>query len=386
MSRQLPRTCLTISFLLLLCLFNLGTLSTARAHNTSLDHPWKLLETHRHNLLAISSDNEALKFSQTFIPHQQQPRHSHTRRTSPKTTQASHPIPQEIQTSITTFLAAMTTIEYVQKFRTALESVVTNHLLAEIFPSDSQLQWIFSKSSLEGFKDFVTFQKTLSTWLKQEPREGIPENGFFQFSKFDDHITLNTDRQMWIRLFTDLGVQGIQSKLEHYWQQYDPQDVQPTLSDSRKQTLIQHYVESRLFPIFRAHLLTQALQIEVQAYNVVRNTWQHIQQWQQQEQTNHAMMRLCGTWKWIIHNHQNHGDHKTTMTFSPPNQSTPSQVQPSSILIHGDTVYLKWTFPQGIQEDSLLLSNRDSRLEGTFTNSLGPYGSISGNRLSPCQN
>jgi len=111
-----------------------------------------------------------------------------------------------------------------------------------------------------------------------------------------------------------------------------------------------------------------------------------MQHWQQQEQTNHAMMRLCGTWKWIIHNHQNHGDHKTTMTFHPPGQSSSSHVQPTTILIHGDTVYLRWTFPQGIQEDSLLLSNRDSRLEGTFTNSLGPHGSISGQRLSPCKN
>ena len=191
---------------------------------------------------------------------------------------------------------------------------------------------------------------------------------------------------MWIRLFNDLGVQGIHSKLEEYWQQHNPQDIQQPISDSRKQAFIQHYVESRLFPLFHDHLLTKALQIEVQAYDVVRNTWPHIQEWQEEEQTTHALRRLCGTWKWIIHNHQNHGDHKTTMTFHPPGQSSSSHVQPTTILMNGDTVYLRWTFPQGIQEDSLLLSNRDSRLEGTFTNSLGPHGSISGQRLSPCKN
>lgn len=384
MSRHRPQKCLSISFLILLCLLNLGTHSTARALTTSLENPWNLLETHRHDLLGISSDEEALKFSQTFIPHQRQPQHSRTRRTSPKRTHASYPIPQEMQTSITTFLAAITTIEYVQKFRTAPESSVAKHLLAEIFPSDSQLQWISSKPSLNGFKDFVTFQKALSTWPMQKQGENIPDNDLVQSAKFDDYIMLNTDRQMWIHLFNDLGIQGIQSKLEEYWEQHDPQDIQQTISDSRKQATIQHYIESRLFPIFHDHLLTKALQIEVQAYEVVRNTWPHIQQWQEEEQTKHALSRLCGTWKWIIHNHQNHGDHKSIITFGPPDQTTPSQVQPSSILLHGNTVYLKWTFPQGTQEDSLLLTNGGSRLEGTFVNSLGPYGNVSGNRLSPC--
>jgi len=384
MSLQLPRKWLTISFLSLFCLSNLGTLPTASAHNASLDHPWKLLEKHRRNILDLSSDKEALKFNQTFIPLQRQTRPAPTRRQPSRGRQASHPIPQKIQTSITTFWSAMMTIVYIQKFRTAPETSVANHFFTQIFPPDLELQWIFSKPSLDGFKDFVTFQKAFSTWPKQEPGGDPPDNDFFQFAKFYDQIVLNSNKQMWIRLFNDLGVHGIQSRLEEYWQQYDPQDVQQPISDSHKQAAIQHYVESRLFPIFHAHLLTQALQIEVQAYDVAWNTWHQIQQWQQQEQTKHAIMRLCGKWKWIIHNHQNHGDHKTTMTFMPPNQPTPSQVQPSSILIHGDTVYLKWTFPQGIQEDSLLLSNRDSRLQGTFTNSLGPHGSISGQRLSSC--
>jgi hypothetical protein len=73
------------------------------------------------------------------------------------------------------------------------------------------------------------------------------------------------------------------------------------------------------------------------------------------------------------------------ITFSSLEQSSPSQPQPTTITIQGDTVYLKWTFPQGFQEDSLLLSNRDTHLEGTFKNSLGPHGSISGKRLTSCQ-
>ena len=69
MSLNLPRKWPIIFFLILLCLFNLETLSTARAHTASLDYPWKLLETHRHNLLDISSDKEALVVTEPKYIH-----------------------------------------------------------------------------------------------------------------------------------------------------------------------------------------------------------------------------------------------------------------------------------------------------------------------------
>jgi hypothetical protein len=370
---------------LLIGLFSFEPLLIADAHHNSLEHPWNLLQEQRHTILRLSSDPEALTFNETFIPQQRQPQHSPARQKSSRNKQASHPIPQEIQKAITSFWAAMVTLAAVQEFRAVPDASLPTHLFTEILPSEVQRQWLFSKPSLQGFKDLVEFQKKLSTWPKQEPVALSPHNHVSQFEKLDYHIDSTSSRQTWISLFNDLGFTGIQAKLGEYWQQHDQQDLPLPASNSLQQAYIQHYIESRLFPIFYAHLLIQAIQAEAQAYTVAWESWNHIQQWQQQEHTHRAMERLCGTWKWIIHNHQNHGDHKTTMTFSAPGQSTPSQVQPSSILIHGDTVYLKWTFPQGIQEDSLLLSNRDTRLEGTFTNSLGPHGSISGQRLSPCQ-
>jgi hypothetical protein len=368
---------------ILTCLFSFGPLLIADAQHNSLEHPWKFLQEHRNNILHLSSDLEALTFNETFMP--QQPQHSPAGQKPSIDRQATHPIPQEIQRAITSFWAAMVTIVAVQEFRAVPEASFPTHIFTEILPSEAQRQWLFSKPSLQGFKDLVEFQKKMSAWPKQEPVALSSHNNFSQFEKIYNQIDLTSSRQTWISLFNDLGFTGIQAQLGEYWQQHDPQDLQLPASNSLKQAYMQNYIESRLFPIFYAHLLTQAIQVEAQAYNVAWESWNHIQQWQQQEHAHRAMERLCGTWKWIIHNHQNHGDHKTTMTFSAPGQSTPSQVQPSTILIHGDTVYLKWTFPQGIQEDSLLLSNRDTRLEGTFTNSLGPHGSISGQRLSPCQ-
>lgn len=374
-------------FSILICLFHyFEPTPIAAAHDTGLEHPWKLLQEHRHNILHLSSDPEALKFNETFMPQQRQPQHAPTRQKPSRDRQTSQPIPQKIQRAITSFWAAMVTIVAVQEFRAVLEDSFPKHLFAEILPLEVQRQWLFSKPSLQGFKDLVEFQQQMSTWPKQEPVALTPHNNLSQFEKPYKQIDSTSSWQTWIDLFNNLGFEGVQAKLGEYWQQHDQQDLRTPVSNALKQSYIQNYIESRLLPIFHTHLLTQAILVEAQAYNVAWKSWNHIQQWQQQEQTHRAMGRLCGTWKWIIHNHQNHGDHKTTMTFTPPGESTPSQVQPSTILIHGDTVYLKWTFPQGIQEDSLLLSNRDTRLEGTFINSLGPHGSISGQRLFPCPN
>jgi len=278
-----------------------------------------------------------------------------------------------------------TTLAQIQKLHAIPEGQWSTHFPLGNLPSDTQQEWIFSKPVLKTFKHLVDFQKKLSVSF---PQESVPfplENEYSQFAFFHDQASSTPDSLSWTNLLNNLGFTGIETRLHQYWQQLDQHNTSRPASDSKKQAYIQQYGIARLLPLFHAHLLTQAIQAERQAHDVAMESWQHIQQWQQHEQTNHALMRLCGTWKWIIHNHQNHGDHKSTMTFLPPGQSSFSHVQPTTILIHGDTVYLRWTFPQGIQEDSLLLSNRDRRLEGTFTNSLGPHGSISGQRLSPCQ-
>ena len=355
------------------------------AQSLSFDPPEKLLKVHRQKILPLSSDKEALAFHQNFMAHQRPSRHSHTRRKSSHDSQSLNPISQELQTTITTFWAAATTIGILKEFRAGAEDSLPKNAFKPFTPSDAQRQWLISKPSLIGIKDLVEFQHHLLPWPQWPSRAPSSSNAYSQFDKVYQSIDLTSDRQMWIGLFHDHGFKGIRTKLEEYWKGNDQSEIGVAASESQKEASIQHYIQSKLFPIFFAHLLTQANQLEAQAHKTAWESWNHIQEWQQSEVLLLAKRRLCGTWKWIIHNHQNHGDHKTTMTFASPEESSPPQVQPSTILIHGDTVFLKWIFPQGIQEDSLLFSNRDTRLEGTFTNSMGPHGSISGQRLSPCK-
>ena len=95
--------------------------------------------------------------------------------------------------------------------------------------------------------------------------------------------------------------------------------------------------------------------------------------------------RLCGTWQWTIHNHKNHQEHKTVIVFLPPGTPAPPDMpQPAKMIVMGDAVYLRWEFPRGYQEDSMLLAKEDRRLEGSFTNSAGDWGAITGKRIAPC--
>ncbi len=363
------------------------TVPSVKAQSTNqFDPPGKILQEHRQHILSLSSDKQALTFNQRFMPHQKPLRHARKRRSPSQASKTFSAIPQETKTTITTFWAALTTIGYVQEYREKLTPSLPQQYLKTIVSLDTQRQWLLSKPALEKLKYLLEFHDKLLTRAQQESHETSTQVDGSQFEELYRQIDVTTNQQTWIDLFNNLAFKGILNRLEEYWRAQDQQDPLFDSSESLRQTAMRHYIESRLIPMFHAHLLTQVIQVETQAYHTAWKSWSLIQEWQQQKRTNLAKRRLCGTWKWIIHNHQNHGDHKSTMTFSPPTQSTPSQVQPTTILIHGDTVFLKWTFPQGFQEDSLLMSNHDTRLEGTFTNSLGPHGSISGKRLSPCKN
>jgi hypothetical protein len=98
-----------------------------------------------------------------------------------------------------------------------------------------------------------------------------------------------------------------------------------------------------------------------------------------------SALRLCGTWQWTIHNHRNHLEQKITLVLLPPGTPAPPDMpQPAKMVVMGDAVYLRWEFPKGYQEDSMLLAKEDRRLEGTFTNTAGDWGAITGKRIAPC--
>lgn len=362
------------------------SLSPAFANQESTGLPWSFLKEHHTQILQLASDDEALAFFKSTTTAGAADSRIHMK-LQPVPTQLN--LPAEIEEAITIYLKSLATTSHAQIFREVLVKPKTGiPPLSDIIPGDAQLQWITKHSPLQALKPVIDGYQQVSAWSHTMTSHPLPPGDqFAKFASYYDQTYQEWDDspQSWTSIFTQHGQQGIEDRLLEYWQTSTHMANQHQSAQPIRDAFTQHYIETRLLPMFRMTLLTKTSELEATAYRTAWEAWQNIQQWQQLEQTNVDSTRLCGTWRWIVHNHQNHGDRKMTVTFSPPDQSSPSQIAPTTIEIHGDTVYLKWTFPQGVQEDSLLLSNNDTHLEGTFKNSLGPHGSISGKRLSACQ-
>lgn len=113
--------------------------------------------------------------------------------------------------------------------------------------------------------------------------------------------------------------------------------------------------------------------------------WWRLKTWKDRVRSVRGQSRLCGSWHWVIHNHQrHHEEQKLALVFPPPGKDGPRLPGLAEIVILGDAVYLRWEREGKVQEDSLLFSKDGLRLEGTFVNSQGGWGSITGKRTASC--
>lgn len=113
--------------------------------------------------------------------------------------------------------------------------------------------------------------------------------------------------------------------------------------------------------------------------------WWRLRTWKERVRGTRGRSRLCGTWQWVIHNHQrHHEEQKLSLVFPPPGHDSGRIPGLVETVVLGDVVYLRWERDGKLQEDSLLFSKEGQRLEGTFVNSQGGWGSISGKRTASC--
>ncbi len=113
--------------------------------------------------------------------------------------------------------------------------------------------------------------------------------------------------------------------------------------------------------------------------------WWRLKTWKDRVRTARGQSRLCGTWHWVVHNHQrHHEERKLSLVFPPAGTDGTGLPGLTETVVLGDAVYLRWETDGRIQEDSLLFSKEGQRLEGTFVNSQGGWGSITGKRTAGC--
>ena len=132
-------------------------------------------------------------------------------------------------------------------------------------------------------------------------------------------------------------------------------------------------------------IAVSAGRLGLEASQQAMTEWWRLKTWKDRVRVARGQSRLCGTWQWAIHNHQNHHqEHKLSLIFPPSGKDGTGIAGLSEIVVLGDAVYLRWEMEGKTQEDSLLFSKEGNRLEGTFVNSQGGWGSISGKRTASC--
>ncbi len=95
----------------------------------------------------------------------------------------------------------------------------------------------------------------------------------------------------------------------------------------------------------------------------------------------HGLEKICGVWEMDVHNMLNHKEYKYVLQVPPNPDAGPV---PSKLIVNGQTVYIRWDFPGGFSEESMLLRRTGGVMEGTFTNFAGARGGVSGKLVRPC--
>jgi hypothetical protein len=132
-------------------------------------------------------------------------------------------------------------------------------------------------------------------------------------------------------------------------------------------------------------VLERATRLEVDAMQSSYQEWDRIRNWKDRVRGLRGQARLCGTWQWIIHNHQqHHQEQKLSLLFPVAGNAQATLPGLVETIVLGENVYLRWEIDGRVQEDSLQFSKEGQRLEGTFVNSQGGWGSISGKRTAGC--
>ena len=131
--------------------------------------------------------------------------------------------------------------------------------------------------------------------------------------------------------------------------------------------------------------LLAATRVALEASQQATIAWWNLFRWKDRIRQTWGQSRLCGTWQWIIHNHQNHQEQKTVLTFPSAGQKPAHTPLPTETVVLGDSIYLRWEQDGRIQEDSLLFLKEGKRIEGSFVNNSGGWGSIAGKRTASCQ-
>jgi hypothetical protein len=251
-----------------------------------------------------------------------------------------------------------------------------------------QRPWLFAGDARQSLRRSVDLSAVLIDVAPGVGLQPTSPSGYADYAAYLDRTypLLAQANGSWLSVAEQEGVPGIRRRLWEFWT--------GGREEADKDLFATRYARTVLRPVLAAQAIALALRAEAEAERGARDAWIRLRAWRDRLREMRGIERLCGTWHWTVHNHKNHQEHKLVVSFPPPAAQVaapdarasagPAGLRPAKIVVLGDGVYLRWEFPGGYQEDSLLFSSEGQRLEGTFVNSAGAWGSITGKRAAPC--
>lgn len=345
----------------------------------------ELVTTHAARLSAVASDPEAIAY---FSAHLGPALRLHeailelqTPVRSNKT--GSDPLKHfraELVDSSLRLVVKLVTWHWLDRVLQTAQGTDKNSLPTWLDQSGTARKWLTASSPQGALASVSTIADTLVAVADAYPAAaGGATPPCTDYSSYLDkaYPALADQPQSWLTVMEQEGLKGLKVRLED-------ESLASGLSLANQRLCARLYLETRLFPVFRAHLIARSLTARAEVEREAQALATALQRWPERKREILGLARLCGTWQWSIHNHRHHQDTKTTMTFPPPDGSPPTGLRPSKMVVLGDVVYLRWDFQGGFQEESLLFGGEGARLEGSFVNSTGAWGSITGKRIAAC--
>jgi hypothetical protein len=342
-----------------------------------------VLQTYAHDLAAVTDDTQALELFRSHVGAALDLKEAVgilTARSSP----AEKPMASSPKANPEASKQATDLVKELAAWRLALGLLAA----AETGPgtvenplpeAEGQLHWLTSDSQRPYLRETWSLASTIAAIPRPEPGQPAmsPEYQVYAGLVDQTYPRLTGPENAWLAIAEREGAEGVLTRLASVGEER-------TTPPGRQAFAIRYFAE-RLRPALSAHLVAFAIRAEAEAERRAQDLWLRLRTLADSLREQRGLARLCGTWQWTVHNHLNHAEHKMIMSFPPPGADPGPGIRPARILVAGDTVYLRWEFERGIvQEDSLLFSGEGQRMEGTFTNSAGPWGGITAKRMSAC--
>ena len=364
-------------------LFNGDVIESATAGDPDFR---SVLEIRGEQLSAITSDREALAVFKTGLAadldlSEVLPSLREKSSESGKRREAidQPPDPSEAATTLVTELAAWRLGLSVEETVNRMDTAALRTLIRA---NPTHHTWLLTGGRHPHLSQAIDLGSVLIAFPSTQDAESNSATGYDAYATALDaaYPNLTGPDDSWLAVAEQAGPEGVRRRLLQVEEIADRRDAD-------KEMLATRYFTTRVRPAVQAHIIASAIRAEAEAERAMHKSWHQLRTWPEQLRVWRGLVRLCGTWQWTVHNHQNHQDHKMVMRFPPSGASDAmagSVPSPTKIVVTGDTVFLRWEFPGGVQEDSLLFVNKGQGLEGTFINSAGAWGSIAGKRAAPC--